>query len=70
MAGRNLKCGLITFVKAECANWLSERKCCIGTSDDKCFNDHGPCLVVQGKRCKYFEQSVLGPPDYKFRLRG
>ncbi|MHC4479067.1 MAG: hypothetical protein ACYTEL_25865 [Planctomycetota bacterium] len=67
---RTGKAGLVSFAKKECANWLSERKCCVGTRDDKYFNDHGTCRIAEGKPCRYFEQSVLGPPDYKFRLPG
>ena len=50
---------LRTFIKKECANYY----------ENGCVYDH-PCLVFEGKRCKYFEKSVLGPADYKFRLPG
>lgn len=50
---------LRTFIKKECANYY----------ENGCVYDH-PCLVFEGKRCRYFEKAVLGPSDYKFRLPG
>lgn len=52
---------LNSFVKNECANYDRNRNECL----------HGfKCLVLEGRTCKYFQKSVLGPPDYKFRVAG
>ena len=53
--------GLNVFVRRECAN-------AIGT-DGACLIE-GSCRVLAGQRCGYFEQIVLGPPDYPHRLPG
>ena len=47
------------FIKNECANYDRHYGVCI-TGEN--------CLVETGKRCGYFEKTVLGPPDYKFKL--
>jgi len=50
---------LTRFVKNECANFDRYYQSCVeGT----------PCKVLAGEQCGYFERSVLGPVDYKFRL--
>ena len=54
------KAGLITFVKDQCANFSTSGDCVYGK----------PCLVVDGKPCGYFERSVLGPADYRYRVPG
>jgi hypothetical protein len=53
---------LIVFVKAECANYYDGYQLCL--LDDE------PCDVLEGKRCAYFEKSVLGPPGYPFKQPG
>lgn len=50
---------LTRFVKDECANFDKHYQTCL---DDK------PCKVLAGERCGYFEKTVLGPPDYKYKL--
>jgi hypothetical protein len=42
---------------------------CFGKHDGACLcNDS--CKVMDGHRCAYYEKSVLGPPDYKYKLPG
>ena len=50
---------LIRFVKDECFNFNRHYQICV---------DNKPCKVLTGQRCGFFEQVVLGPADYKFRL--
>ena len=50
------------FVVKHCANYHNGNECL--------DRQYRPCLVLGGKRCQYFETSVLGPPDYGFRLPG
>lgn len=50
---------LATFVKDECVNFDRHHQTCL---------DSEPCKVLAGERCGYFEQVVLGSPDYKLRL--
>ena len=50
---------LISFLKAECANYY----------ESSCLLSHC-CEVLEGRRCDYFERSVMGPLDYKHRLPG
>ena len=57
----NVKSGLRSFVKNECANFDDHFGGCF-------FNNDNKCSVLEGKRCGYFEQSVLGKPDYKYKL--
>lgn len=52
--------GLGVFVRRECAN-------CEGETD-QCLMAGEKCLVLSGKRCLYFEEAVLGSPDYRYRL--
>jgi len=52
---------LFRFVKDECANFNKYYGICLSDS---------PCLVMNGKRCGFFERNVLGPADNKFRLPG
>jgi hypothetical protein len=57
---------LAAFIKGHCANWSTTcRMCFAGT-----FNE-GPCLVLKGQPCKYFEKSVfpICDPNYKFSDR-
>jgi hypothetical protein len=53
---------LLSFLQAECANWDYFYQICVLT--DK------PCLVMEGRRCSYFEKSVLGPPGYIYKQPG
>lgn len=57
--GVKMKTGLTTFITNQCANWVGY-----------CLLNDGDCKVMNGKRCKYFEKSVLGPPEYKYRTAG
>ena len=50
---------ITNFVKNECANFITHYQECL---------DEEPCRVLCGERCGYFEQAVLGRPDYKYRL--
>ena len=49
---------LTRFTKKECANC---------SSDGLCY-DYYDCKILDNKPCGYFEKSVLGPHDYKYRL--
>ena len=72
------KTGIIGFIKAACANWTQSHGhngYCLGcyipadsADEGVWFNPSGKCLVMEGKRCSYFEQSVLGSSDYRYRL--
>ncbi len=53
--------GLTVFARDECANYSKRDESCL-------FGDS--CKVMDGQRCDYFEKAVLGPPDYKYKLRG
>ncbi len=53
---------LTRFIKAECSNYDAHY--------EGCLRHDGPCDVLDGKRCGYFEKCVLGPADYKYRLPG
>ena len=57
---RRKKTNLVDFLKENCANY----------SHTECHSFGGLCHVLEGKRCEYFENKVLGPPDYKYRLPG
>jgi len=52
---------LTKFLKDNCANWDNYYQSCL-------FADS--CKVFDGQRCGYFEKAVLGPPDYRYRIRG
>lgn len=52
---------LFRFVKDECANFNKHYGICMSDSE---------CLVLEGKRCGFFERNVLGPADNKNRLEG
>jgi hypothetical protein len=49
------------FVRDECSNFDGYYQVCL---------DDEPCRVLAGERCGHFEQRVLGPPDYKYKLPG
>ena len=51
--------GLRTFIRSECANFNGQ----------DCIFDR-PCRALAGEACPYFEQTLLGPMDYRFRLPG
>ena len=66
---------LETFIKQECANWVTdhkERYYCLGCMPNtpRPFNDSGKCWVMHGDYCRYFEVCVLPSPDYPYRLAG
>ena len=71
-----MKTYLTRFVKSECANYDKHYGGCLfrtvkGTPSDNLLEEEiskCPCLVLIGRQCGYFEKSVLGPVDYKFRL--
>ena len=52
---------LMKFIKDECANFDKHYQECVSG---------GECKVLNGERCGYFEQRVLGTPDYPYRLPG
>ena len=52
---------LLTFLKDNCANFSHDPEGCLRG---------GCCDVIEGRQCKYFENKVLGPPDYKYRQVG
>ncbi len=51
---------LTAFARRHCANWNVPDKSCTPTG--------GPCLISQGKPCRYFERSVfrICDPSCKF----
>ena len=51
---------LTAFVRRHCANW--------SVPDKYCTNIDGPCCIAQGKRCRYFEESVfkICDPSYRY----
>jgi hypothetical protein len=55
---KKVKTGLKGFVKDACANYDKDGKCIFGNK----------CKVLNNEKCQYFEKSVLGPRDYKYRL--
>lgn len=59
---------LMRFVKKQCANWTGEpEEECLGvTALGEAFREPGKCRVMEGKPCKYFKESVLGPEDNKY----
>lgn len=50
------------FAKKQCANWDNHYRVC-ALDDDKCH-------ILHGEACEYFQKSVLGPPDYPYRVPG
>lgn len=52
---------LTRFLKDECANYDRHYAICLRT-DESCS------VLVDGKRCGYFEKCVIGPPGYKYKL--
>lgn len=54
-----MKSGIKTFARIECANFNNE-SCVYG----------GKCKILVGKTCDYFENCVLGKPDYPHKLNG
>jgi len=58
---------LSRFLRGECANYDNHYQVCMLTHTKPPKTDR-PCCVMEGKRCGYFEQAVLGPPDYSYRL--
>ena len=59
---------LTRFVKDQCANLTGEpEEECLGvTAFGKAFREPGKCSVLEGKPCRYFKDSVLGPEDNKY----
>lgn len=53
---------LTKFVRTYCANYDQKEDLCIGQERT------GTCLIMQGKPCQYFKESVwpICNPDYKF----
>ena len=60
---------LTSFIKKYCSNWSTTCRMCVGVDGTKLFNE-GPCRVLKGKPCKYFEKSVfpICDPNYKFAI--
>ena len=58
---------LTAFARKHCSNWEVSDNICLGVMDNAIFNE-GPCLLSQGKRCQYFEQSVfpIADPPYRY----
>ena len=56
---------LTSFSRENCSNWNGDK--CIGVDGIVLFNE-GPCLVMLGKPCPYFEKSVfpLCDPAYPY----
>jgi len=64
MSKKRGKSGLKGFIRDLCACWSHHNN-----SKGKCiFN--GNCKVMTGNPCTYFEKSVLGPANYKYRTEG
>ncbi len=59
---------LTRFVKEQCANWTAvlEEECLGANPFGKLFREPGKCQVIEGKPCKFFKDSVLGPEDEKY----
>ena len=52
---------LSAFVRKECANHDSYYGGCLFATE---------CSVLTSRPCRYFERSVLGPPDYPYKTAG
>lgn len=57
---------LTAFARENCGNWDAGQLACIGVDGGKVFHE-GPCLLAQGKSCRYFEKSVFPICDPAYR---